>query len=33
VEHIADSLDRIEQHLAASAAGVEKLAKAAGTKT
>jgi hypothetical protein len=32
VEHIADSLDRIEQHLAAIAAGVEKLAKAAGTK-
>jgi hypothetical protein len=30
-EHIADCLDRIEQHLAAIAAGVEKLAKAAGT--
>jgi hypothetical protein len=32
-EHIADCLDRIEQHLAAIAAGVEKLTKAAGSKT
>jgi hypothetical protein len=32
-EHIADCLDRIEQHLATIAAAVDKLAKVAGTKT